>query len=343
MKILNRHLILFFLATSFSLVHAERIKDVARIQGMRSNPLKGLGIVVGLTGTGDGDSILSRKPFVNLLNRMNFELGVADVSTKNIAVVMVTATLPAFSRPGQSILVNVSSIGDATNLKGGRLLPTPLQGPGYQDPTVYALANGPLTMGTNPTTASIPSGGIVETSPPGSLIDSNKLRVLLERPDFTTASQIALQINQDPNLFPGASIAHAVDAMTIEIDLTRLPKEETTGDRLIHFVSRVEQVEVTVDTDARIVINENTQTVIINGFVRVSPALISHKNLQLVIPGAGANGEQVMPFGGMDPTSPLQQILDGLNAMGVGSQDVIDIVKALHEAGAVRAKLVVLQ
>ncbi|MBI4617473.1 MAG: flagellar basal body P-ring protein FlgI [Planctomycetes bacterium] len=340
---------------------AQRVKDIATIQGVRNNHLKGFGLVVGLPGTGDGDSLLARKPMVSMLERLNLAVPLEGIATKNVAVVMVTAVLPPFQRPGGQIDVSVHSIADASSLRGGTLLPTPLQGPGFRDPTVYAVAQGPVSIGQIPTTARIPNGGIVETVPPTEFFTRDAIYILLDHPDFTVAKEVAKEINEDRKLFqasegdlpeydrpgPLPPIAEPVDAATVKVVVPEKFAQGDPGRTLVHFVSLIEQVSLSaVDNEATVVINENTGTVLFNPWVRVSPVLITHNNLQLRIPGAPGVPERVMPLGEVDLTNdvtrPLQEIIDGLNALGVGPKDLIDIIKAMKEAGAIQAKVVVI-
>ena len=290
---------------------------------------------------------------------MNLKVPLEEAETENVALVMVTADLPPFQRPGSTIDVSIHSIADAKSLRGGTLLPTPLQGPGFRDDTVYAVAQGPLSIGSIPTSGRIPSGGIVENAPETTFHDAEAIYVVLDHADFTVAKEIAKEINEDQDLFlaikgdlPGLedaagsrlTLAEPVDAATIRVSI---PRDEATGRAKmnpVQFVSLIEQVSLSsVDNEATVVINENTGTVIINPFVRVSPVAITHGNLQLVIPGTPGAPERVGQLGALDVnrdvTKPLQEIIDGLNALGVAPQDLIHIIKALKQAGAIQAKV----
>ena len=342
---------------------AQRIKDIATIQGVRSNHLKGFGLVVGLPGTGDGDSLLSRKPLASMLERLGLKVPLEGIQTKNVALVMVTATLPPFRRPGSTIDASVHSFSDASDLTGGTLLPTPLNGPGFRDPTVFAVAQGPLSMGQTRTAARIINGAIVEASPPAVFHSGQEIHVLLDHPDFTVAKEIAKEIDEDQNLFRALygelpdfdrpagrlyeePLAVPLDAGTVRIRLPD-PKNVSGAQVLpinpVTFISLIEQVSLSgVDNEATVVINENTGTVVINSFVRVSPVAIVHSDLQLQV----GNPLRVAPLGDVDPsnsvTSPLTEIIRGLNDLGVTPKDLIDIVKALDEAGAIQAKVQVI-
>ncbi len=350
-------MLLFVLAVTVLLAQsaaAQRIKDIASIQGARENHLKAIGMVVGLNGSGDSAGALSTRPLANMLNRLNLNVSADKIKSRNVALVMVTAMLPPFTRPGKTIDVTVSSLADAKSLAGGVLLPTYLRGPGFRDETVYAVAQGnvsvPKTHGTN---GSITNGAIVEESIKTQLTVGGKVVVLLDKPDFTTAQVVANNLNNEPDLYgqkfwqdralrlrrgerlsDPPPIARAVDGAKVEIMITPAFQNNVVG-----FISVVEQVSVTVHNEARIVINERTGVVIINSHVRVRPVAIVHPTVTLNVPPPAGAPQTVVPLG-VAPTTQLQQIIDGLNAMRVTPKDLIDIIKELKAAGAIQAKVI---
>jgi len=269
--------------------------------------------------------------------------------------VMVQAILPPFTRPGKAIDITVSSLADAKSLKGGMLLPPYLMGPGFRDKTIYAVAQGAISLPkAHPTKGGITNGAIVEQAVKTKLVTDGKVVILLDAPDFTTAQVVANNLNQEPDLYGKAfwrerarllrqgkrleepePIARAVDATTIEVTLTPSYRKNLVG-----FIAVIEQVAVTVHNEARIVINVARETVIINSHVRVGPVAIVHPNVTLNVPPPGGTPQTVVPLG-VAPTTQLQQIIDGLNAMRVTPKDLIDIIQELKAAGAIQAKVIV--
>ena len=344
---------------------AERIKDLAQVSGVRGNPLVGYGLVVGLDGSGDRTS---QTPFtVQSLKTMLDQLGVTippgvNPQLKNVAAVAIQAELPPFAKPGQTISVTVSSIGNAGSLRGGSLLMAPLKG---ADGQVYAIAQGTLVVSgfgasgrdgsrisTNaPNGGSIPNGAIVERAVPGAA-PSDVVTLNLRQSDFTTASRIVSAID---GAF-GAGRARALDGVTIEI--TPPP-----GDR-VGFLARLETLDVTPGTaTAKVIVNARTGTVVMGGEVSVLPAAVSHGSLTVSVtegvqvsqPGAfGRGGTVVAPQSTLEVSqdggrmflfeggSSLEAIVRAVNAVGAAPGDIVAILEALKRAGALRAELEVI-
>ena len=350
--------------------HAERIKDLAQVAGVRGNPLVGYGLVVGLDGSGDRTS---QTPFtVQSLKSLLSQLGVTippgvNPQLKNVAAVAVNAELPAFAKPGQTIDITVSSIGNAGSLRGGTLLMTPLKG---ADGEVYAIAQGNLVVGgfgasgrdgsrisvNAPNGGSVPNGAIVEravagASQPGGASPGN-VTLNLHEADFTTAAHIVSAIDR---AF-GAGHAHALDGVTIEV----VPPP---GDR-IAFLAQLESLEVDPGAAAaKVIVNARTGTVVMGGQVTVLPAAVAHGSLTVTITEsaqvsqpdgfsggatvvtprsdvqASADGSHMLLFKG---GSSLEDIVRAVNAVGAAPGDIVAILEALKQAGALRAELEVI-
>lgn len=349
-------------------VQAERVKDIAALAGVRDNQLIGYGLVVGLDGTGDQTS---QTPFtVQSLKSMLSQLGVqlpanSNPQLKNVAAVMVTATLPPFAKPGQYIDVTVSSLGNAKSLRGGSLMLTPLKG---ADGNVYAMAQGNLVVGgfgaetedgskisvNIPSAGRIPNGATVEREVANPYHDGSTLVLNLHRPDFTTSTRVAEAINAAL----GRGTAQPVDASSIEV---RAPIEAS---RRVGFTSLVENVELEPgEAAAKVIVNSRTGTVVIGRNVHVTAAAVTHGNLTVTIsnepiisqPGALSGGSTVaVPNRSIDvkqeakrmflfnPGVSLDEIVAAVNRVGAAPGDLVAILEALKEAGALRAELVVI-
>lgn len=346
-----------------------RVKDVATIEGIRDNQLVGYGLVVGLRGTGDSSqTVFPAQTLVSALERMGITVpqtgsnSASNMQVKNMAAVFVVATLPPFSRPGYKMDITVSSAGDARSLEGGILLMTPLYGP---DGQIYAEAQGSLVLGgymatasgnarqmNHPTTARIPGGALVERPVPFDLKQMQSVNVILNDADFHTAEGMAAAIDRAL----GSARAHAVDSRRVEI--TPDPNEDRAA-----LLDRVEAVEVTVSPRARVVVNERTGTVVIGGTVRLQPVSILHGGLSVNVisqpmvsqPGPLSNGTtQVVqqttvqaidkPVNRIDlkEGATVEDLVQELQRTGAGARDVISILQAMKEAGALEADLEVL-
>ncbi|KJV07089.1 flagellar basal body P-ring protein FlgI [Methylocucumis oryzae] len=345
---------------------AERIKDIATLQGMRSNQLIGYGLVVGLNSSGDKTKFTGQT-LVNMLTRLGVRLPPdLDPKAKNIAAVSVVADLPPFAKPGQKIDVTVSSIGDSKSLRGGVLLLSPLKG---ADGQVYAMAQGNLVVSgvsasgqsgssitvNNPSVGRINGGATVERSVGNAAFATSKELILdLATPDFTTANRVVEAINREL----GANTAKAIDATSISVRSPINPAQK------VMFASMVENINVEPDdASARIIINSRTGTVVINGKVTVQPAAVSHGNLSVTIserpqvsqPGPFAKGQTaVTPKSDVtieeeknqmflfNPGVSLNEIVQSVNNVGAGPSDLMAILEALKAAGAIRAELIII-
>ncbi len=343
-----------------SIINSARIKDLVNIEGVRYNKLIGYGIVVGLNGTGDDGkkTIFTFQAIINMLKNFGINVRKEDIDADNIAAVMVTADLPPFAKPGMRIDVTVSSMGDATSLQGGTLLLTPLKGP---DGKIYALAQGPVTVGgysingkikNFPTVGKIPGGAIVERSVPLNFSHKSKIILTLKDPDFTTCRKIVDTIN----LTLHKNVAYPVDGGTIVV---KIPKNEN----IVDFVSKIEEIDVTPDTKARIVINERTGTVVIGENVKLSTVAVAHGNLSIIIketpevsqPQPFSQGQTVVTGTTnvkvkeekarlvIIKNSPtIRDLVRGLNKIGATPRDLISILQAIKEAGALQADIIIM-
>ncbi|HEX4872793.1 MAG TPA: flagellar basal body P-ring protein FlgI [Nevskiaceae bacterium] len=349
-------------------VQAERVKDLASLAGVRSNPLMGYGLVVGLDGTGDQTS---QAPFtVQSLKSLLDQLGVTlppgvNPQLKNVAAVAVQAELPAFAQPGQKIDVTVSSLANAGSLRGGALLMTALKG---ADGQVYAIAQGSVVVGglgvsgqdgsrvslNVPSAGRIPGGAMVERALDNRFSERGELRLQLHQPDFTTAARLAGGINA---AF-GAHTAQALDAVQVVV---RAPLDPT---QRVAFAAALEGLEVDPGRGAaRVVVNPRTGTVVIGGDVRVLPAAVAHGSLSVTVserpavsqPAPFSKGEtQVVPRSNIqieqdgapmfvfDAGVSLDDLVKAVNAIGASPGDLVAILEALKQAGALRAELVIL-
>ncbi|HXX06987.1 MAG TPA: flagellar basal body P-ring protein FlgI [Pseudolabrys sp.] len=344
-----------------------RIKDLANIEGVRQNQLIGYGLVVGLNGTGD---TLNNIPFTKqsltaMLERLGVNIRGQTIRTGNVAAVMVTANLPAFGTQGTRIDVTVSAMGDAKSLQGGTLLVTPLLG---ADGNVYAVAQGSLAIGGFqaegeaakitrgvPTVGRIANGALIEREIEFTLNRLNQLRLALRNPDFTTAKRIAAAIND----YIGSPTAEPIDQSTVVITV---PAKSTAN--IVSFLTEIEQLQIEPDLPARIVIDERSGVVVIGRDVRVSMVAVAQGNLTVTVsetpevsqpaPFARRGTTRVVPRTSIGVQEDgkkmfvvregvsLQQVVDGLNAMGIGPRDLITILQAIKAAGAIQADIEVM-
>ncbi len=344
-----------------------RLKDIVNIEGVRGNDLVGYGLVVGLDGTGDGmrNSPYTEEALSSLLERLGVNVQGEDFRPKNIAAVIVTGTLPPFARAGSQIDITVSAIGDAKNLLGGTLIMTPLHA---GDGQVYAVAQGPvLASGFSaegdgasvkfgaPTTGSIPQGASVEREIDFDFGAMKTLRLALRSPDFTTAARVEAAINKSF----GRPVAHLLDPGTIEIAMADVAMSP------VHMIGQIENIRVTPEQKARIVIDQKSGTVVLGADVKISRFAVTQGNLTITVRETpfvsqpnpfSRNGETiVLPdttitvdtnpdrrIAEVDENVSLSDLIEGLNALGVGPRELIDILKSVKAAGALHAELVLM-
>ncbi|PKK91826.1 MAG: flagellar biosynthesis protein FlgA [Candidatus Wallbacteria bacterium HGW-Wallbacteria-1] len=299
-----------------------RLKDIARVRGVRANQLMGRGIVVGLDGTGD-KLLLSAQMIANMLSAFNTSFSRQDLKTKNVAAVMVTATLPPFSRSGDQIDVSVASLADAKSLRGGILLTTPLVA---ADGNVYAVAQGPVTVGEGSvlTAGLVPGGAIVEREVPSQLVTDGRISVILDKKDFTTANRVKAAVN---TRF-GEGRAKALDSGTVDIEVP-----VSFRDNVVGFISSLEDLLVVPDSQARVVLNERTGTVVMGQNVRISSVAISHGTLTVTV---GGGNQRVLS---LDSAGTVDELVGALNAVGATPRDLVAIMQALQRVGALHADL----
>ncbi|AWT12702.1 flagellar biosynthesis protein FlgI [Stutzerimonas frequens] len=348
--------------------HAERLKDVATIHGVRTNQLIGYGLVVGLNGSGDQTT---QTPFtVQTFNNMLAQFGIkvpagGNIQLKNVAAVSIHAELPPFAKPGQTIDITVSSIGNAKSLRGGSLLMAPLKG---IDGNVYAIAQGNLVVGgfdaggadgsritvNSPSAGRIPGGATVERPVPSGFNQGNTLTLNLNRPDFTTAKNIVDQIND----LLGPGVAQALDGGSISVTAPLDPSQR------VDYLSILENLEVEVgQAVAKVIINSRTGTIVIGQNVRVQPAAVTHGSLTVTItedpqvsqPEPFSDGQTVVvpnskvkaeeeakPMFKFGPGTTLDEIVRAVNQVGAAPSDLMAILEALKQAGALQADLIVI-
>lgn len=361
-----RLVVVFFLLASQAFANPVRIKDLVNFDGVRGNDLVGYGLVVGLDGTGDG---LRNAPFTeeimsNILERLGVNVTGEQFRPKNVAAVFVTATLPPFSRAGSQIDVTVSAIGDAKSLLGGTLVMTPLNA---ADGEIYAVAQGTIIAGGAvaegdgarvtqgvPTSGSIPSGARVEREVDFDLSSVNDMRLALREADFTTAARIEQAINTDF----GRNVAVMQDSGTVVLNIA-----QTRTRSVAHAIGRIENITVTPEVPARVVVDQRSGTIVMGQDVRISRVAVSQGNLTLrieerplavqpnpftegetiVIPRADAEIEEEPGIGLAEVRegTNLSEVIAGLNALGVAPRDMIDILKSIKAAGALHAEFIV--
>jgi len=346
---------------------ASRIKDVVNFEGVRDNLLVGYGLVVGLNGTGDSlrNSPFTRQSLQSMLERLGVNVRNVALNTDNVAAVMVSANLPAFSRHGSRIDVTVSTIGDAQNLLGGTLLVTPLLG---ADGQVYSVAQGPVVVGGFtidgdaqavikgvPTSGRVPNGGVIEQEIPFEMSDLRRMRLALKNPDFTTARRIAEAINT----FLGVEAATMSDPGTVVLTAPLAYANDMTA-----LLADIEQLRVEPDQPARVVIDETTGVIVLGSDVRVNTVAIAQGTLTIRVTET-PQVSQPAPFAqvGQTTTVPrteidvidrnsklavvesgvnLRELVDGLNSLGISPRDMISILQALKTAGALQAEIVLM-
>ena len=313
-----------------------RIKDIADVLGVRENQLLGIGLVTGLAGKGDSaGSALLQKALSNMVSSFGLEIGADDVKSRNAAVVMVSAEAPPFARPGERIDLSVSSVGDARSLEGGILLQTPLRAANGQ---VYAVAQGRIHIasgpGAVPTVGSLKGGAIVEREILSTFASGNKLSFVLRRPDFVTAAAVAEAIKA---ALPGIVLATR-DAALVEIDVP----EARRGD-IVALIGQIESLAVTPDTRGRIVIDSQSGVVIIGENVRISKVAVAYKDVEVTVgPPAYYDNERSQQQFVVPETTGVEDFVKTLKEVGLSTEVIIGILKALDSAGALYGTLIVL-
>ncbi len=333
---------------------AARLKDLASVKGVRDNQLIGYGLVVGLNGTGDGNkSPFTSQALVNMLENMGVHVNREDLKVKNVAAVLVTAKLPAFVKIGQNIDINLSSLGDASSLAGGTLIATPLKG---LDGKIYAMGQGPLSIGgfelrggvnrnsqkNHVTVARIPGGATVEREVPFSLQTKKELAIHLNNPDFTTMSRVVGAVDA----LLGGSYAKAKDSATVAITVP--PR---FMDNQVTLMAALENLDITPDSQAKIIIDERTGTVVMGENVTIAEVAVAHGNLSVQVtpaPGQARSQEDNRNITARDTENLLVQLDTGvtlgevvraLNSVGVTTRDLIAIFQSMKASGAIKAEL----
>lgn len=330
---MNKLLVFTFLFILTSLAEAARLKDIASIRGVRENQLIGYGLVVGLKGTGDSASEFTSKSFARLIEKMGVQLENKDIASKNVAAVIITATLPAFAKAGNPVDVSVSSIGDATSLVGGTLLQAPLRAANDE---VFAVAQGSLSVlgdgkDVHTTAGRIPNGGMIERDIQADFATRKMYRMTLHNPDFTTAARTVLTLNREL----GGQYASAKDAGTVDI-ITPFSYEN----RGVELMATIEAIEINPDQKARVVINEKTGTIVIGEKVKISKVGLSHGNLTLKVADGkkskdGADDKVTV----LDVGANVGDLVQALNKLGVSPKDLISILQSVKAAGALHGEL----
>lgn len=376
LSLLSFSLILILVGSSFAVAQVVdpirydapvvRVKDVARVQGVRDNQIYGLGLVVGLQGTGDGSgSRANIQMIANMLEGFGITVSASDLRLKNIAAVMVTADLPTSLRSGDRLDVTISSIGDARSLQGGYLLQTPLEAANGQ---TFAVAQGPVSIGgfivkggggsaqvNHTTVGTVPNGAIVERElEPHNFAAEGVISLVLLEPDFTTAARLAQVVNEVYQ----ADIAWARDQGTVEVEIP-----ESSLRNVVGFIAELEELPIRPDVQARVVINERTGTVVMGSSVRVATVAVAHGNLKVQVqsntfvsqPPSFSEGETVVgreltldveedtsQFAVLGGHTNVQDLVDALNAVGATPRDIISILQAVKAAGALFGELIII-
>jgi flagellar P-ring protein precursor FlgI len=355
------------LAAVSALADSVRVRDLVMVSGARDNQLVGYGLVVGLAGDGDKDQAYTKQSVANMLQRYGINIPASTMSAKNVAVVMVTADIPAFARPGARLDVTVASLGDAKSLTGGVLLQTPLMG---ADNKIYAVAQGALTLGgfsageggaggatvtkNHPTTGQIVNGALVEREIPTTIVRDKTVELLLREPGFTAAALMATAIN---TIFTNA--AHAADSTSVRVQMPVGAEADP-----VSFIARLENIEFAADTPpARIIINERTGTIVATARIHISSCAVAYGNITINVastldvsqPNAFSRTgtTAVTPRTSTEVTEtkssiiPLpelptvEKVAQALNTLGATPRDMMSIFQALKQAGALQAELIV--
>jgi len=355
--------ICILMAIMASKANAARVKDMATLEGVSEQQLVGYGLVVGLAGTGDGvNTQFTIQSVANMLQKMGVVVNPNEVRLRNVAAVMVTATLPAFVKPGKKIDVSISSMGDARSLEGGTLLMTPLQA---SDGEYYAQAQGSVNVGGitarsgknsfkkgHALSGTLPNGAVVYREIESANLKTGELRWVLSNPDFTSAVAMANAINQ---AFPNSAIAE--DASTILVNVPQAMRND-----YMSFIARAENAEFDPNTNARVVLNEKTGTVVSGANVQISEIAVSHGSITVQVANTQTTAAVTPLFGQtammnnqqvnvQEPQTETRvipsvnnvgQLAQALNTLGVAPRDIISIFQAIKRAGALHAELVVM-
>jgi len=330
---------LFFLfALSLFLIieqsFAARLKDIASIRGVRENQLIGYGLVVGLKGTGDTQAEFTSKSFARLIEKLGVKLDQAQLTSKNVAAVIVTAQLPAFAKAGNPLDITVSAVGDSASLVGGTLLQTPLRAGNDE---IFAVAQGAISITgdgkeIHTTVGRIPNGAMIERDIQADFSNRKMYRLTLHNPDFTTAARAILTINKEL----GGQYASAKDAGTI--DIITPADYENKG---VELMATIESIEVNPDQKARVVINEKTGTIVIGEKVKISKIGLSHGNISLKV--IDEKSKKLTPVDDkialLDTGANVGDLVQALNKLGVAPKDLISILQSIKAAGALQGEL----
>lgn len=326
MKLHTIALGLSLLTSQLAYAAPARLKDLVTVKGVRENPIIGYGLVIGLNGTGDAGGEITNTSLKKMFEKLGLNPK-TEISSKNVAAVVVTAKLPPFARVGQKVDLIVSSIGDASSLAGGTLLVTPLKA---GDGNIYAVGAGPLSIGGMKkgakfaTTGTIPNGATVEREVLNEFEKKNSLRLSLNNPDFTTAARIEKVINEEL----GGKFAAAKDSTTIDLVV---PSQYERN--VVQLMAIIENFKVNPDSTAKIVINERTGTIVAGGDVMIAPVAISHGDLSIEVKGEDSkNGKGSVYY--MEKGTTLGELVKSLNAFGVTPEDLISIFQTLKRDGA---------
>lgn len=360
-------LLILLILSAMAAPGAARLKELASLEGVRDNQLMGYGLVVGLNGTGDKrQTVFSAQALTNILRRMGVTVNPTAILVRNMAAVMVTATLPPFAQPGTRIDVTAAAIGDATNLQGGLLLLTSLQGP---DGQVYAAAQGALLTGgfvaggggnaqvlNHPTVGRVPGGAIIERSPP-TVAPTSEFRLQLHQADFSTAARITEAVNRRfPNSAAPTARAESSGAVLVQLPPSFL-------DHPVEFVAEIESLTVDADRQQKVVINERTGTIVLGKDVRISPVAILHGALSVEVrttfevsqPVPFSQGETtVVPQPSVEAKearaqnvvlqqgATVEDLVRALQAIGSTARDIIAVLQNMRAAGALAAEIEVI-
>ncbi len=372
MRIVKTVILIVSLIAWSAQAQAVRVKDLASVKGVRGNQLVGYGLVVGLNGTGDGNNAaFTTQGLANMLKNVGMTVNEKDLKVKNVAGVLITATLPPFIKAGQTLDVTLSSLGDASSLQGGTLVATPLKG---LDEEVYAIAQGPVSIGgfkaTGPlpdgsqdnhlTVARIPDGATVEKEVPVSFGDKNEIILSLNEPDFTTVSLLTTAINA----FLKGTFATAKDGATVSVSVPGDYRQQE-----ISLLAALENLDVAPDSIAKVVVDERTGTIVMGENVRIDQLALSHGTLSIQVAADPNQGigqemvgqvltdgmvrkmtEEIAAQGGQPPNKVIRlfpgvtlgELVRALNSVGAAPRDLIAIFQAIKAAGAMQAELTII-